>query len=540
MQFPDYTATVPALIHSLAERFGERELMVLEARRVTYAAVEASSARVARGLLAAGISKGTRVGLLMPNGPDWLIAWLAASRIGALVVPINTFYQARELGWLLQHADIHTLLTSARFLNHDYLEQLETCVSGLAEQTQDILRLPSLPYLRAIYVWGECDHKWARDGAALEARGQADPVFDEAFLHAVERQVTPADSALIIYSSGSVSDPKGAIHTHGTLVQHSYQLAMMRDLTGEDRIWSPMPFFWVGGLIFAVMGTLHHGASLILEDVFEPGRTLELLERERVTVAAGWPHYGKALADHPSFKQRDLSSIRGGNIYALQPGPQIDPDLRGNSLGMTETCGPHTYSEGELPEELRGSFGPAVAGLEHKVVDPDSGETLPRGELGEICVRGYSLMQGLYKVERDQTLDADGYYHTGDMGYFDENDILYFKARRGDMIKTGGANVAPIEIENVLESYSEIKEAYVVGIPDPARGQNVAAAVVLQHGESLEAEPLRARLKRELAAYKVPRHIFFYPPQTLPFTDSGKIDKRKLEQLLAGTSRPSV
>ncbi|TDJ04799.1 MAG: long-chain fatty acid--CoA ligase [Deltaproteobacteria bacterium] len=531
MQLPDYTPTIPAMLHRLAQRFGERELVVLNERRLRYVELEAASARLARGLLRAGVGKGTRVGLLMPNGPDWMIAWFAAARVGALAVPINTFYQARELGWLLQHADIHTLLCVSRYLNHDYLERLEQSVPELGPQTQPDLCLSTLPYLRAVYVWGESDRKWARSGTVLDAQADADPNFDAGFLRAVEGQVTAADPAMLIYSSGSVADPKGALHTHGALVRHSYQLATMRDLTQDDRVWSPMPFFWIGGLVFSLLGTMHHGACLITEDFFEPGKTLDLLERERVTVAAGWPHYGKALSDHPSFKQRDLSRIRSGNIYALQDGP-VDPELRGNSLGMTETCGPHTYVEGELPEEQRGSYGPVVPGLEHKVIDPDSGAILPPGTPGEICVRGYSLMQGLYKVEREETFDADGYYHTGDVGYFKDG-ILYFQGRQGDMIKTGGANVAPVEIEKLLESYPEVKEAFVVGVSDPVRGQNVAAAIVTQPGASIDPDSVRTRVKAELSAYKVPRHVLFYEHDALPFTDSGKIDKRRLEELLA-------
>ncbi|MFQ5514715.1 MAG: class I adenylate-forming enzyme family protein [Myxococcota bacterium] len=532
MRLEDHPGTLPVFLRRQAERFADRELMVLGERRIRYREAEAASGLLARGLLAAGVSKGAHVGVLMPNGPDWMLAWLAATRIGAVAVPINTFYRARELGWLLDHADIHTLLCVSGFLAHDYVEQLESCVDGLARQTSPALRLPTLPQLRSVFVWGECDRKWARDGQELSQRGATDPDFDAAFLEAVEARVAPSDPVSLIYSSGSTADPKGAIHTHGALMRHAAQLAGMRDLRTDDRIWTPMPFFWIGGLLFGLLGTIHHGACLVLEERFEPGRTLELLEREHVTVAAGWPHYARALADHPDFQRRDLSAIRGGNLYALEDRP-VDPELRGNSLGMTETCGPHTYCEGEIPEQIRGSFGPPVPGLEHRIVDPETGETLPPGELGEICVRGYSLMQGLYKVEREQTFDADGFYHTGDLGYFDPHGHLYFRGRRGEMIKTGGANVTPLEVESTIARSPEVKQAHVVGLPDEERGEIVAAVVVLLSGAQLDEATLRARLKQELAAYKLPRRIFFAAPEQLPFTDSGKIDKRRLARLLA-------
>jgi acyl-CoA synthetase (AMP-forming)/AMP-acid ligase II len=199
---------------------------------------------------------------------------------------------------------------------------------------------------------------------------------------------------------------------------------------------------------------------------------------------------------------------------------------------MTETCGPHTWSDGPLPEPLAGSFGRPVPGVEHKVVDPETGATLPPGETGELCVRGYSLMQRLHKVPREETFDADGFYHTGDAGFFRDG-ILWFKGRLGDMIKSGGASITPSEIEIVLNGYPGVKAAYVVGVPDPDRGQNVAAAVVPEAGATPEPEDLRRRLKDDLSAYKVPRHVWIFEDGTLPFTDSGKIDKRALEGILA-------
>jgi len=282
---------------------------------------------------------------------------------------------------------------------------------------------------------------------------------------------------------------------------------------------------------------MHVGAFLLCEEAFEPGATLALLERERATIVAGWPNYTKALAEHPSLASRDLSSVRSGSLHAVLPehARPADLELRSNSLGMTETCGPHTYDrmDVDLPGHLRGSFGHAVPGVEHKIVDPETGATLPPGEFGEICVRGYSVMLGLHKHERDDVFDRDGYYHTGDAGYFDADGVLYFKARLGEMIKTAGANVAPREVEVVIETFPEVVSAFVVGLPDPVRGQNVAVAVVLKRGAQLDAGTARARLREQLSSYKVPGRWLFAANEELPFTDSGKIDKQRLAALLA-------
>jgi acyl-CoA synthetase (AMP-forming)/AMP-acid ligase II len=466
-----------------------------------------------------------------------VVGWLAATRIGAIAVPVNTFYQARELGWVLRHCDAQALLAVPRLLNHDYLERLEAVAPELSRQKADALLSPSLPWLRRVWLFGHSDRAWARPVTELEAAAAAAPGIDDAFLAQIESCVAPADPMAILYSSGSTADPKGAVHTHGALLRHSFNLNSYRDLGPDDRVFSPMPFFWVGGFVFTLLACMHSGASMICERAFEPGETLRLLERERATVVGGWPHYAKAMAEHPSFAERDLSSVRAGNLYAILPADKRprDPELRSNALGMTETCGPHTIDrmDVDLPEALRGSFGRAPEGVEHKIVDPATGAALPPGQHGEICVRGYNVMQGLHKVEREATFDRDGFYHTGDGGRFDADGRLYFEARLGDMIKTAGANVAPREVEVVIDAFPEVQASFVVGVPDSARGQNVAAAVVLKAGARLDAAECRRRLRAELSAYKVPRHWFFCAKTSLPFTDSGKIDKGKLGPLLA-------
>jgi acyl-CoA synthetase (AMP-forming)/AMP-acid ligase II len=493
-------------------------------------------------MLASGISKGSRIGLLLPNSPDFVITWLAAARIGAIVVPINTFYKPKELAFVLRHADIQVLVMADRLLNNDYLERLETCIPQLRARQQAANPLTPLlvsdyPFLRQIYVWSETDRGWCSSAQALFDAADA---VDDAFLAAVESNICPADPVAIVYSSGSTADPKGAIHSQGAVIRHAYNLNQRRDLRCGDRIYSPMPFFWVGGLVYTLHCAMLKGCTLLCEATFDPPRTLQLLETERATLVTGWAHYGTAMRNHSSFTERDLSSIRGGNIYPLLPDDTrpADPELRHNGLGMTETCGPHTLDrmDIDLPEELRGSFGHALDGIAHKIVDPDSGERLSPGSEGEVCIRGYNVMQGLYKVEREDCFDNEGFYHSGDSGYFNEDGILFFKARLGDLIKTGGANVTPREVELLTEAQPEVQNAYVVGLPHPDRGQEVAGAIILKRGQTLDAATLRQRLKQELAAYKVPAKLFFCNKEDIPFTDSGKVDRRRLTTYLTSLS----
>jgi acyl-CoA synthetase (AMP-forming)/AMP-acid ligase II len=309
------------------------------------------------------------------------------------------------------------------------------------------------------------------------------------------------------------------------------------EFAADDRVYSPMPLFWVGGFVISLLAPMESGACLLTEGAFEAGRTLDLLEGERATVVMGWPHFAQSMAEHPSFPGRDLSSLRRGSLWQILPEhlrPK-DPLLRSNSLGMTETCGPHTVGDSreDLPERLRGAFGRAVPGVEHKIVDPETGASLPSGEVGEICVRGYNRTQGLYKVEREAAFDADGYYHTGDSGSFTEDGWLFFRGRLGELIKTGGANVTPAEVEVVIAELPGVSEAYVAGIPDAERGQIVAAAVVPHAGQALDPVALEHRLRTELSAYKIPRFILVCEKSALPFTDSGKIQRRQLGELLA-------
>ncbi len=540
------SAEVKSVSHCLRAAvagFGDALWILRGAQRIGFAEAERRSARLALALVASGVAKGNHLGLLMPNGPDWAVAWLAAARIGAVVVPLSTFYSQPELGWVLRHADVHTLLCVPRYLNNDYLAHLERIAPGLARQSAGQLRVPELPCLRAVHLFDSAgpQRPWAHPASQLEATLAAEPALDADFLEALEENVTPADSMMLVYSSGSSGRPKGAVHSHGAVLRQAEYLGGLRDLGPEDRLYSPMPFFWVGGFVYTLVASLCCGSGILCDAGSDPGETLDLLERERATIVDGFPQHEKALCEHPSFPGRDLSSIRAGNLYRLQPAAMRPPhpEFRSNSLGMTETCAAHTAdrSDVDLPEERRGSYGRAVPGVEHKIADPESGATLSPGVEGEICVRGRSVLQSLYKVEREDTFDADGYYHTGDAGRFGSDDldgeVLYFTGRLGEMIKTGGANVTPSEVEAALDALPEVEASFVVGVPDATLGQRVTAAVVLVQGATADPDELRTRLRAALSAYKVPRHTCFLKSEELPRTDTGKIDKRRLIDALA-------
>ena len=531
--FPPFTPTSGTLVRECAARWGDQDFVVLGDQRLSYAEADARSAQLAKGLLASGLGKGSRIGLLAPNSPEWVVAWLAATRMGAVVAMLNTYNKAPELRRVIRHADLHTLLTVGELLGVDELGRLEEAMPGIVAQRNEQIFLPSHPYLRAAWTWGVEPRGWCGDLAELAARGDG---VDDDLLVEVEAEVHPADPMAIVYSSGSTADPKGAIHVHGAVVRHAHNLWQMRDIQSDDRLYTPMPLFWVGGFSFTLVAAMHAGAALVFEERFEPGATLDLIERERVTQVLGWPHMAKALVDHPTFAERDLSSIRAGNVTALLPqDQQVEAEVpKANSLGMTETLGPHTFfPKVPLTPETEGSFGMSVPGVEHKVVDPVTLEDLPVGQTGELWLRGYSLMVGLNKRERDEVFTPDGWYRTGDAGRFDEAGHFYFTGRMGDLIKSAGMNITPREVEVALEELPEVVLAFVTGVDAGERGQDVVAAVALAPGAELTEDEARARVKERIASYMVPRRVAVFASQAeLPWLDSGKVDRRRLATLL--------
>src|SRR6201998_1511994 len=436
---PDGTpASIPELL-GLRRAEPDGEFLVTDNERLSFAEADTASLELADALLSSGVGKGTRGGILFPNCTQWLISWLAAARIGALTVPLSTFAPSGELARLLRHTDVQVVLMGQTIAGHDLIERIQDALPGLTDGGA-VIAAPGAPYLRRIYVWPDCDRSWAAPWPRAESV--------VSLASSAEDEVRPADDPVVVTTPGTTAEPKSIVHTHGSLVRHAYILARHRGVTSTDRIYSPMPFFWVGAMTMVVLQALSTGAAILAQDVFEAGSTLALLERERATFISCWAQASQAMTDHPDFATRDLSSVRGGTMLeALPPDRRpAKPYLPPNLLGMTETGGPHTMVEvpdTPLPPELRGSFGIPLPGVvQHRVVDPTSGAEAPAGHEGEIQVRAQIVMDGIYKQERHEVFGPDGWYATGDRGWFDEGGHRPFTGPRRPLTHTPGANVS--------------------------------------------------------------------------------------------------
>ncbi len=490
---PSGSLTVGHVLRQQARARADHPFLVCDAERLSYAEADHRSAQLARGLIALGAGKGAHVGLLYPNGEAFVVGMLAAARIGAVIIPFSTFATAPELTTQLVDSDTEILLAAASFRAHDYRTRLA--------ETRG-----NAPLLRHALI----------DAEPLEKA-------DETLLEAIENDVDDSDVLAIIYTSGSTSAPKGVVHTHASLLGHQQVLNDIRGLTATDKLFCNSPFFWIGGIAFAVLATLLAGSTLVCSNAADASETLDLLEAEKPTMTNGFVAGIAHLARHPSLPQRDLSSMQRGNLYPIMA-PEVrpaDPELRHTMLGMTEAGSVITISEDESdqPEHRRGSFGKPAPGFETKVVD------------GELCIRGPFVMQRYYKRSREECFDADGWFHTGDLVRTDADGFVYFIGRSGAMIKTAGANVAPAEVEKAIAKVTGGTVAHVFGLPDAERGQLVAAVIALDDGAEFDEAALRDGLKAELSAYKIPKRFAAIRCSEIPLLSSGKVDLAALQKV---------
>jgi acyl-CoA synthetase (AMP-forming)/AMP-acid ligase II len=511
-----FRPTVGDALQFAVAHWPDHDFVVTPARHMTYAQADEQSARLARRLLAAGMGKGTRVGLYFPYGQDWVVAWLAASRIGALVMPLATTYRPAEIRKVLRIGDIDTLLTARVVLGHDMQDMLEASVPGLADAGGPRLYLPDTPSLRAVWLSGTSlpsggDREWA---TSLDFDADAPDAVTDELLRAVEAEVVPADLAQVTYTSGSSADPKGVVHTHGTVVRATHGLAALRTADGAPpRVFCAFPFFWIGGTL--ILGAaLQSGATVLVTERFDPAAALDLIEGAQATHVLGWPTLLQAMRDHPSFAGRSLPDIPG-----LTVGP-VDVALVGGPVpgipahrGMSETVG-------------------NIGSVGYRVVDPDTGVDVSDGEEGELWVRGYGLMHGYYKQERADVFDADGWFHTGDRVFLHEG-RAWFVGRTTEMVKSRGANVAPREVELFLEEeFDEVLYAFVLGLPHPEFGEQVAAVLVPARGQTLDPDDIARRAREQISSYKVPTRIDVWEEADVPWLGSGKPDKRAIRERL--------
>jgi fatty-acyl-CoA synthase len=520
--------TLGALLDEITDRQPHAEAVVFRGERLTYAALRAQVDRLAGALAAFGVGRGDRVAVLLPNRPEWLITAFAAARLGAVTVAISTFSTPRELGWTLEHAQPRVLVTLESFRGREYLGAVHELCPELARSAPGALKSERLPELRAVIAV----EARAPDGVArwsdVLARGDARAPGDAA---------RPDDVCFVLYTSGSTALPKGVTLAHGSVIANGFDIGERQHLTAADRLWLSVPLFWSFGSANALPAILTHGGTIVLQESFEPGEALALMDDERCSVYYGMANMARALLEHPDRPRRALAAMRTGLTIGLPEDVAMTmeavraPELC-NVYGATETYGNCAVTDAHDPLDVRlTTQGRPLPGMQVRVVDPDSGRPLGPGKVGEFRVKGY-LTPGYYR-DPEQTraaFDAEGWFVTGDLGLVGDDGRLRFRGRLKELIKMGGANVAPLEVEAILLTHPAVKQAYVVGVSDRERGEVGIAAVELHDGAVATAEALTAFCRERLASYKVPARIVFRAADQFPRTATGKVQKPRLRE----------
>jgi len=518
--------TLPQLLDRAVEAWASRTALITPDERWTYAELAQRAERIARALAAQGVGKGSRVGLLMENGPDWIAFAFATTGLGALFVPVSTFSKDDDLAYQLRHADIQHLFLSARFLKNDYLAMLRAAAPELENAAPGSLYSESLPALRHVVVRGEAElPAGCESWAAFEEQADSVPA---AVVRGLRAEVDPEDECYLLYTSGTTARPKGVIQLHDAVARNGWRIGEYQCLDASDVAWFYYPLFFSAGCINVMLGTLSHGASMILQPAFDPGVAIDLIEREKATAWHLWPHTLKELTQHPEWSTRDHSLLHKGTgpFDAMQGGPPEDGFGGVNMYGMTETCTAFTCTRADEPLPVRlTTCGALMPDNELKVVDIESGELVKPGEPGEICVRGPVVMRGYYKVDPATIFDGEGFFRTGDLGFVDEEGRLHFERRIKDTIKTGGINVAPADIESKLVTLSGVVVAHAFPLPSEEKGEVVGAALVVKPGAEPASEAILAHCKEHLSGYKRPEGILLIHPNEVPMTGSGKVQK---------------
>jgi fatty-acyl-CoA synthase len=536
------STTLGDLLLRTAERRPGHEALVFPTARFTYEELAAHAIGSARSLAALGVGRGDHVGLLMPNCPEFVFAFFGAQLLGAVVVPVNTRFRTRELSYVIENADLATLVTSDIVEEHvDFAERLTESLPGLAEAPDPLrLELEGAPLLRNVVLLGTRTAPGMVSGEQFARLGETVPA--EVVLR--EREfVRIRDVAMILFTSGTTSNPKGCLITHEAVSRPWINAARRLCITADDRIWDALPLFHMsclGPLIFSV----DLGATLVSTMHFEPAEALAQIEQERATwLYSVFPPIVLALVKDPGFASHDLSRVRGMlNVAPPETMRLIQAAFPaainvGGHFGMTELSGAITCNEWDAtPDEQAETHGAPLPGTEVRVADPDTGEVLPPGRPGELQVRGGGLFEGYYKDPEltAAIVGADGWLHSGDLGVINEKGIVTYMSRLKDMLKVGGENVSPAEVESHLSTHPAVKLVQVVGAPDERLGEVAAAFVELAPGHEATEEELIDFCRGRIASFKVPRYVRIVTEWPMSAT---KIQKFRLREQIAAELR---
>ncbi|MBX3495113.1 MAG: AMP-binding protein [Parvibaculum sp.] len=531
--------TIGQALAAAAVKWSDREALVSVHQNIrwTYRELNEKAEALAAGLLALDLARGDRVGIWAPNCAEWTLTQFATAKAGIILVNINPAYRLSELEYTLNKVGVKALIAPERFKTSEYVEMVETLAPEIAQSTGEI-SAAKLPHLKhAVQIGGTPRPGWlAFDGIAGRA-GEAERKAVEALADKLDCR----DAINIQFTSGTTGLPKGATLSHHNILNNGFMVGRSIGLKEGDRLCIPVPLYHCFGMVMGNLGCLTHGATMVYPaDAFDPLAVLQAVEKERCTGLYGVPTMFIAELGHPDFAKFDLSSLRTG-CMAGSPCPvevmkQVISRMHMRDVtiayGMTETS-PVSFQTGESdPLERRVStIGRVQPHLECRIVDLD-GKTVPCGEPGELCTRGYSVMIGYWddKEKTAEAVDAEGWMHTGDLATIDEEGYGNIVGRLKDMVIRGGENVYPREIEEYLYRHPKVEDVAVVGVPDAKYGEEICAWVRLKPGESATEEEIKSFCKGQIAHYKVPRYVRFVPE--FPMTVTGKVQKFQIRDAM--------
>ena len=540
--------TIPGYLREVCTRYEGREALVLHHRdghieRWSYQQLWERSVEVAKALIAAGAGKDSRIGILMTNRPEYLSALFGTALAGGVSVALSTFSTPSELEHLVAASGISTLLFEDAVLKTDFAAMLLQLEPGIAEAAPGQLQSTKFPFLRHLVrlagLTGSADIARPADEAfgsceawdTFIARGASMP---EQVVAARAAKVCPADTGGLFFSSGTTSLPKGIFHAQQAFAIQWWRWPRVMAVREPARAWTGNGFFWSGNVSMIVGVALSTGGAVILQPLFDAEAALHLIERERITFMSGRPHQWARLQAVPGYDAADLSSLRyvtRNELLLDHPTVHIDWQLP-MSFGTTETMTINTsYDADTSVEEYAGSCGVPLPGNLLKIIDPQTRALVPVGERGEICIKGPTLMQSYLGKTVEETFDDEGYFCTGDGGYVDAQGRLYWEGRLNDIIKTGGANVSPEEVDAAIASYPGVKRVQTVGVPHDTLSEMVVSCVVAIDGAALDEAAIIAHLKATLASYKIPRRVLFFEESEFALTGNEKIKAVEIRKL---------